>query len=130
MPVRFKYGSESGDYVEVKVTEVLKTTGFNKKIMGIPGYSQVVINLGKLGPDLTVEFSLRSTTDYDQFPNITGGTIIQVLSGTGYTYKELPASSRSWVDKAESKRNKGYVDQWDCTLYITSEGYLIYPHPW
>ena len=130
MPVRFKYGSGSGDYVEVKVTEVLKTTGFNKKIMGIPGYSQLVINLGKLGPDLTVKFGLRSTTDYDKFANITGGTIIQVLYGTGYTYKELPASSWWWVDKAESKRNKGYVDQWDCTLYITSEGYLIYPHPW
>lgn len=130
MPVRLKYGSGSSDYVEVKLSEVLKTIGFNKKVVPIPDGDQIVINLGKNGPDLTLKFSVRDTATYDKLANIVAGKRIQIQYGTGYTYKELPSGSWWWVDKIETKRNKGYVDQWDVTLYITAEGMLIYAHPW
>jgi len=130
MPVRLKWGSYSSHYVEVKLSEILKTTTFKKSAVAIPDQDQIVVNLGKTGPDLTIKFSVRGTIDYDKLANIYAGMRIQVTYGSGYTYKELPSGSWWWVDKIETKRNKGYVDRWDVSLYLTAEGFQIYDHPW
>lgn len=119
MPVTLNFPAGS---VTVKLSEIEFEESMNKKVIPIPDEEPYIIPMGSDGTNIIIKFKVKSTGDANSFMSLRRGDKITISYGEGYTYVELPSGSVWYCDKRNSKRMKGYVNTWECTLHMLKEG--------